>query len=92
MGCVYVIICVPVECFKDEIDLVKDKKMTGGFPGDSVVKNLPAIQETCVQSLGREDPLEEGMATQSSILAWKIPRTEETGRLQFMGSQRVGRD
>ena len=101
MGCVYVIICVPVECLKDEIDLVKDKKMTGGFPGDSVVKNLPAIQETWIpgsgiqfktQSLGQEDPLEEGMATQSSILAWKIPRTEETGRLQFMGSQRVGRD
>ena len=55
------------------------------------VKNLPAMQETQVQSLGREDPLEEGMATHSSILAWRIPtRTEEPGRLQSMGSQRVG--
>ena len=45
-----------------------------------------------VRSLGREDPLEEEMATHSSILAWRIPRTEEPGRLQFMGSQRVGHD
>ena len=55
-----------------------------------MVKNLPATQETQVRSLGREDPLEKGMATHSSILAWKIPRTEEPGRLQSMGSQRVG--
>ena len=57
------------------------------------VKNLPAMQEmqeTRVQSLGQEDPLEEGMATLSSILAWRIPRTEKPGRLQSMGSQRVG--
>ena len=47
-----------------------------------MVKNLPAMQETQVQSLGREDPLEEGMATHSSILAWEIPWTEEPGRLQ----------
>ena len=53
-----------------------------------VVKNLPAMQETWVQSLGWEDPLEKGMATHSSILAWRIPWTEETGGLQFMGSQR----
>ena len=52
-------------------------------------KNLPAMQETWVQSLGREDPLEEGMATHSSILAWRIPWTEEPGGLQSMGSQRV---
>ena len=51
------------------------------------VKNLPAIQETWVQFLGGEDPLEEGMATHSSILAWEIPWTEEPGGLQFMGSQ-----
>ena len=51
-----------------------------------MVKNLPAIQETQVQSLGQEDPLEKGMATHSSI-AWRIPRTEEPGRLQSMGSQ-----
>ena len=54
------------------------------------VKNLPAMQETQVQSLGREDPLEKGMATHSSILAWRIPWTEEPGRLPSMGSQRVG--
>ena len=56
------------------------------------VKNLSAIQETQVQSLGWEDPLEKGMATHSNILAWRIPWTEEPGRLQFMGSQRVGHD
>ena len=60
-----------------------------GFPGNSVVKNLPAIQETKVQSLGQEDPLEKEMATHSSILPWEIPWTEEAGRLQSMGSQRV---
>ena len=51
-----------------------------------MVKNLPATQETQVRSLGQEDPLEKEMATQSSILAWKIPWTEELGRLQSMGS------
>ena len=56
------------------------------------VKNLPAMQETRVQSLGWEDPLEKGMATHSSILAWKIPWTEEPGRLQSLGSQRVRHD
>ena len=54
-----------------------------------MVKNLPAIQETQVRSLGQEDPLEKGMAAHSSILAWRIPWTEEPGRLQSMGSQRV---
>ena len=54
-----------------------------------MVKNLPAVQETWVQSLGQEDPLEKGMATHSSILAWRIPWTEEPGMLQSMGSQRV---
>ena len=52
-----------------------------------MVQNLPIIQETGVRSLGREDPLEEGMATHSSILAWRIPRTEEPGGLQPMGSR-----
>ena len=56
------------------------------------VKNLPAMQETWVQSLGQEDPLEKRMATHSSILAWRIPWTEEAGRLQSTGSQRVGHD
>jgi len=53
------------------------------------VKNLPAMLETRVQSLGQEDPLEKGMATHSSILVWRIPWTEEPGGLQSMGSQRV---
>ena len=56
------------------------------------VKNPPAMQETHVQSLAQEDPLEKGMATHSSILAWEIPWTEELGRLQSMGLQRVGHD
>ena len=56
------------------------------------VKNLPAMQETRVQSLDQEDPLEKGMATHSSILAWRIPWTEEPDRLQSTGSQRVGHD
>ena len=51
------------------------------------VKNLPAMQEKQVRFLGQEDPLEEGMATHSSILAWRIPWTEEPGRLQSMGLQ-----
>ena len=55
-------------------------------------KNLPAIQETQVQSLGWEDPLKKGMAIHSSILAWRIPWTEEPGRLQSMGSYKVGHD
>ena len=57
-----------------------------------LVKILPAVQETQVQSLGWEDPLEREMATHSSILAWKISRTEEPGVLQSMGSQRVRHD
>ena len=66
-----------------------------GFPGNSVVKNLPAVQElqeTRVPSLGQEVPLEEGVATHSNILAWRISWTEEPGGLQSMGSQRVGYD
>ena len=53
-----------------------------------MVKNLPATQETQVQSLGQEDPLEKEMGTHSSILAWRIPQTEEPGGLQSIGSQR----
>ena len=56
------------------------------------VKRLPTMRETRVRSLVREDPLEKAMATHSSTLAWKIPWTEEPGRLQSMGSQRVGHD
>ena len=57
-----------------------------------MVKNLPAMWETQVLSLGQEDSLEKGMATHSSILAWGIPWTEEPGELQPMGLQRVGHD
>ena len=57
-----------------------------------MVKNLPAMQETWVQSLGGEDPLEKGIASHSSILAWRNPRTEELGGIQSMGSQRVRED
>ena len=63
-----------------------------GFPGGSVIKNLPAKQETRVQSLVQDDPLEKGMATHSSIPAWRIPWTEEPDGLQFIGSQRFGHD
>ena len=65
------------------------------FPGGSVVKNPSAMQEmqeTRVQSLGQEDPLEEGVATHSSILAWRIPWTEELGGLQSMGLHTVRHD
>ena len=64
-----------------------------GFQVAQLVKNLPAMQETWVRSPGREDPLEKGMATHSSILAWEILWTQESGGLQSMGSsQRVGHD
>ena len=56
------------------------------------VKDLPAVQETQIRSLGQEDPLEKEIATHSSILAWEIPWTEKPGRVQSMGSQRVGHD
>ena len=60
------------------------------FP--QMAKSLPTVWEAQVQSLGREDALEKGMAVHSSTLAWKMPRTEESGRLQSMESQRVGHD
>ena len=56
------------------------------------VNNLPVMWKTQVQSLGWEDPLEKGMATHSGVLTWRIPRTEEPGGLQSMGSQRAGHD
>ena len=64
--------------------------MVEGFPSGSEVKHLPAMWETRVQSLGREDPLQKEMATHSGTLAWEIPWMEEPGRLLSMGSQRVG--
>ena len=63
-----------------------------GFQMAQMVKNLPAMQETKVWSLGQEDPLEKGMAAHSSIRAWRIPWTEEPGGLQSTGLQRVGHD
>ena len=76
---------------------------TSGLPGwisplrgsnwmAQTVKNLPAMRETGVRSLGQEDPLEKGMVTHSRILVWRIPCTEGPGGLQSMGSQRLGRD
>ena len=66
-----------------------------GFPGGSVVKNPPAMQESQeeqVPSLGQEDPMAESMAAHSSVLTWRIPWTEEPGRLQFIGLQGVRHD
>ena len=60
------------------------------FPDGSAIKNPPVMQEVWVRSLGREDPLEKEMATHSSILAWRIPWTEEPGGPQSIGSQSVG--
>ena len=65
----------------------RNRSIISGFPGGSAVKNPPAMQELQVQSLGRDDPLEEGMATHSSILAWIIPWTEEPGGLQSITLQ-----
>ena len=67
------------------LDYLGGSKSLGDLPDGSVVKNLSVIQDTWVQSLGREDPLEKEMATCSSILAWKIPRAQETGWLDPMG-------
>ena len=66
--------------------------MLPDFPGAQIVKNLPAMQETRVRFLGWESPLEKEMVIHSSILAWRIPWEAVPGRLQSMGSQRVGHD
>ena len=62
------------------------------IPRGSDIKNLPVVRKTQVRSLGQEDPLEKGMATHSSVIAWRIPWTAEPGGLQSMGSQRDRRD
>ena len=72
--------------------MVTQSSIPGASLVGQMVKNLPALQETWVQSLGWEDPLEEEMATQSSILAQRIPWTEEPGRLSSIGSHRVRHD
>ena len=64
----------------------------GGVYLAQIVKNLPAMQDTWVQSLGEEDPLEKGMATHFSNLAWRVSLTQEPGGLQSLGSQRVEHD
>ena len=66
--------------------------MCGAYLVTQTVKNLPAVWESWIPFLGQEDPLEKGMAIHSSIIAWRIPWTEEPGRLQSMGSQRVRLD
>ena len=71
---------------------INDCELTRGFPGGSVLRICLLMQETQVQSLGQEDPLEKKTATHTSVLAWEIPWTEEAGRLPLMGSQRVRRD
>ena len=80
-----------LKCYREESILTPCFCLfVGDFPGDSVVKNARAMQETWVQSLGWEDLLEKETATPSSILAWKIPWMEEPDGLQSMGLQRVG--
>ena len=79
-----------LECVWGEGAVKGNPSSQWGFPGGSMVKNPLAMQETRVQSLGQEDPLEEGTATHSSILAWEIPWTEEPGGLQSKRSQKVG--
>ena len=74
------------------IYLSTSELLTGASLIAQLVKNPPAVRETWVRSLGRKDTLEKGMATHSSILAWRIPWTEEPSELQSMGSQRVGHD
>ena len=83
-ACMHVCVCVCV-CVYSKYFLI-----SLGSQVASVVKNPPTMQETWVLSLDWEDPLEEGVAIHSSILAWEIPRTEEHGGLRFMESQRVG--
>ena len=79
-------------CGRDQHSIVKQVSSNWSFPMAQMVKNLLAVWETKDRSLGREDPLEKGMATHSSILAWKILWTEEPGGPQFIESQRVEHD
>ena len=74
------------------ISVLKLLYAVGAFPVAQIIKNLPAMQETRLQPPGQEDPLEKEMATPSSTAAWRIPCREEAGRLQSVGSQRVGHD
>ena len=81
-----------IQCKDEVVDLslgISLSRKVRASPVAQTVKSLRAMQETRVQSLGQEDPLEKAMATHYSILAWRIPWTEESGGLQFIGSQRV---
>ena len=80
-------LCLKLFIYKVIIIIMPIYRVIGGSLIALLVKNLPAMQETRVQFLGWEDPLEKEMATHSSILAWRIPQTEEPGRLQSMGLQ-----
>ena len=82
--------CLPQPLIIKNIILSKSKKQIEKYSTGmaQTVKNLPAIQDTWVQSLGQEGPLGKGIATHSSILAWEIPWTEDPGRIQTMGSQK----
>ena len=93
-------LCDPVDCSPPGSSVHRDSsskntgvlaylRSTGWLPVAQTVKNLPAVQETQLWSLGWEDPLEKGMATHSTILEWRIPGTEEHGGLQSMWLQRV---
>ena len=93
---VYLLLCQDIQdrrlcCLSNvpKLELLYVHKLRGSFQVAQMVKNLPAMQDTWIQSLGREDFPEKGIATHPSILAWRIPWTEEFGGLQFMGSQRV---
>ena len=79
---------MPISWFPSSSQILKFSGVSD-FPSAQTVKHLPAMQETWVRSLSREDPLEKDMANYYSVLAWKIPWTEETGGLQSMGSQKV---
>ena len=81
---------IPQAGRKKKATFSSSSKTTGASPVAQMVKHLPAVQETGVLSIGQIDPLEEGMATHCSILAWRVPWTEEPGRLQSMELQRVG--
>ena len=83
-------LCDVLHHFILEMRKLKLSSLSWGFPGGSVVKNPPANAGDVGSIPGQEDPLEEEMATHSSTLAWEIPWTEEPGRLQSMGLQRVG--
>ena len=82
----------PIKCLLGVQPLSGCLGISWAFLVPQMVKNSPAMRETRVRSLDWEDLLEKGMATHASILAWRIPWTEEPGRLQSMGSQRVGND